>query len=114
MTEGTRALITKTLIKVRSALARRFNIQQDGQPTYDYPAWIELYEPRDILEAQKKADTLPYRPLISIIMPVYNTEARFLERAIESVREQAYSDWELCICGDGSTEPHVRPLLNAA
>ena len=42
------------------------------------------------------------RPLISIVMPVHNTDAAFLQAAIESVREQWYENWEICICDDAS------------
>lgn len=48
------------------------------------------------------------RPLVSIIMPVLNG-SRFLAEAVESVRAQSYSDWELLICDDGSTD-HTEEL----
>jgi glycosyltransferase involved in cell wall biosynthesis/uncharacterized protein YoxC len=55
------------------------------------------------------------KPLISVLMPTYNIEARFLKRAIDSVVHQVYSNWELCICDDGSTNPEtVNSLLNYA
>ncbi|TSJ77530.1 glycosyltransferase family 2 protein [Rariglobus hedericola] len=44
-------------------------------------------------------------------MPVYNTPARWLTRAIDSVRAQTYPYWELCIADDASTQPHVAKLL---
>jgi GT2 family glycosyltransferase len=44
-------------------------------------------------------------------MPVYNTEAQWLRRAIESVRGQLYPHWELCIADDCSTALHVRRIL---
>ena len=47
---------------------------------------------------------LAYQPLISIIVPVYNPEATFLRQAIESVLEQVYSNWELCLADDYSTK----------
>lgn len=40
--------------------------------------------------------------LISIIIPVYNVERRWLEAAVESVRRQTYPHWQLCIADDGS------------
>jgi GT2 family glycosyltransferase len=43
------------------------------------------------------------QPLISIIMPVYNVEPRWLEAAIRSVTQQIYPNWELCMADDGST-----------
>lgn len=42
-----------------------------------------------------------YQPLISIIVPLYNTPIRFLEELVDSVRMQTYSNWELCLA-DGT------------
>ena len=42
-------------------------------------------------------------PLLSIIMPVYNVE-RYLEQAVESVKAQTMTDWELIMIDDGSTD----------
>jgi GT2 family glycosyltransferase len=50
-------------------------------------------------------------PLISVLMPVYNPELKFLEEAIESVRGQSFVDWELCIADDHSSDTHVRSFL---
>jgi GT2 family glycosyltransferase len=46
-------------------------------------------------------------PLISILVPLYNTPEAFLRRCIESVREQTYSNWELCLADDASPSAHV-------
>jgi glycosyltransferase involved in cell wall biosynthesis len=54
---------------------------------------------------------LNYKPLISVIMPVYNTPEQFLREAIESVINQVYPDWELCIADDASTSSDIKPLL---
>jgi Glycosyl transferase family 2 len=51
-------------------------------------------------------------PMISIIMPVYNTSERLLREAIDSVRAQLYPHWELCIADDASTQPHVTRILD--
>ena len=50
-------------------------------------------------------------PLISILMPTYNTPERWLTLAIESVKNQLYSNWELCIVDDASTDPAVRQQI---
>ena len=55
---------------------------------------------------------LEARPLISFITPVYDTDPRWLRRAVKSVRAQAYPRWQLCICDDGSTNGATRQLLS--
>jgi glycosyltransferase involved in cell wall biosynthesis len=42
-------------------------------------------------------------PLISIVMPTFN-RADTIQRAVESIRAQYYSDWELLVIDDGSTD----------
>ncbi|MCK7513783.1 MAG: glycosyltransferase [Desulfobacterales bacterium] len=51
------------------------------------------------------------RPVISVVMPVYNPREDFLRAAIESVRRQLYPHWELCIADDASTAPLARRVL---
>ena len=48
-------------------------------------------------------EALPSRPLISVVMPTYETEPRHLREAIWSVATQEYPNWELVIVDDGST-----------
>ena len=45
-------------------------------------------------------------------MPVYNTPINFLKAAINSVSNQLYPHWELCIADDASTDPDIRNILN--
>ncbi len=53
-----------------------------------------------------------YRPLISIVMPVYNTELTLLKKAISSLFQQSYDRWELCICDDCSTSQETLAYLH--
>ncbi|MDQ1255052.1 MAG: hypothetical protein QG646_4331, partial [Euryarchaeota archaeon] len=55
---------------------------------------------------------LNYKPKISIIMPVYNVDQIWLKKAIDSVRNQLYDNWELCIADDASTKEHIKPILD--
>jgi O-antigen biosynthesis protein len=78
-----------------------------------YYQWLNNNLPReaDLRKMAETVEVLGYKPVISIIMPVFNTPERFLREAIESVLNQVYPYWELCIADDASTQPHVRPIL---
>ncbi|WP_122689184.1 glycosyltransferase, partial [Pseudomonas viridiflava] len=52
-------------------------------------------------------------PLISIIMPVYNPPLDFLREAVDSVKAQLYTNWELCLADDASTNPAVIEYLKS-
>ncbi len=46
---------------------------------------------------------LPRKPIISILMPVFNG-AEFLHRSIGSILKQTFTDWQLIVLNDGSTD----------
>ncbi|HYZ40734.1 MAG TPA: glycosyltransferase family 2 protein, partial [Stellaceae bacterium] len=50
-------------------------------------------------------------PVISVLMPVYETPPAYLRAAIESVRAQLYPHWQLCIADDASQSLEVRRIL---
>jgi GT2 family glycosyltransferase len=78
-----------------------------------YKIWLknnQLTEDQ-ICEMRRETSNFSYRPLISLIMPVYNTNKKLLRLAIESVNEQIYSNWELCIADDASTNEEIRKIL---
>ena len=62
-------------------------------------------------QALAEISTFAYKPLISVIVPVYNVEEKWLRLCVQSVSKQIYSNWELCIADDCSTAPHIRPFL---
>jgi glycosyltransferase involved in cell wall biosynthesis len=80
----------------------------------DYNVWIRRYdrlraEDRRLIRAQIAGFKNP--PLISVLLPVYNSNLKWLRRAIRSVQAQLYPHWELCIGDDASTQENVWPLL---
>jgi GT2 family glycosyltransferase len=56
-------------------------------------------------------ESLPHKPVISVLVPVYETPEKWLRLCIESVLNQQYPHWELCIADDCSKSPHVRQIL---
>lgn len=54
---------------------------------------------------------LPHKPVISVVVPVYNPEIPLLSAMIQSVQNQSYERWELCIADDCSNG-EVRNFLS--
>lgn len=78
-----------------------------------YDAYLAAHEVtaevrRRLYEA---AQSFSKRPLISVIMPVYNVAAGMLSSAVDSVRGQIYDNWELCIVDDASSRAETVALL---
>jgi GT2 family glycosyltransferase/2-polyprenyl-3-methyl-5-hydroxy-6-metoxy-1,4-benzoquinol methylase len=80
----------------------------------DYEQWIEKYEKPSLRPEliEQAIAGFAERPKISLVMPVYNPPPNLLDAAIASVRAQLYSDWELCVCDDASTNPLIRAALS--
>jgi len=80
----------------------------------DYQEWVRRYDtPGDkaIGVMKRQLDSLVCRPVVSVIMPTYNAQPDWLRQAVQSVKDQIYPHWELCIADDASPDPSVRPLL---
>jgi len=79
----------------------------------DYELWMIRNEPLEIelKQLSKEIRNFKYRPKISIIMPTWNTDQKWLKKAIESVINQIYPNWELCIADGSSTNPEVKKVL---
>ena len=70
-------------------------VARPQDPANAYQQWLDQEEP-------PVERALSRRPLISIVLPVHNPRPEWLQQAVESVRQQSYSCWQLCVCDDGS------------
>lgn len=101
------------ILKTAGIAGLKLKLFQDNSST-SYEDWVKKYD--TISEADRAAikahiEELPHKPLISVVMPTYNTDEKWLTAAIESVRAQLYQNWELCIADDNSSDPQVRKVL---
>ncbi len=85
---GPRGVLAKIDYKKRERLA----MKQFG--TASFPTKEQVDKERNTVFA--------YRPKISILVPLYNTDRQMLKEMIESVLVQTYEGWQLCLA-DGST-----------
>ncbi len=83
----------------------------------EYDRWIRLcdtLDEADRVEIGTHIARLALRPLISVVMPAYETPERLLHEAIASVRAQLYPNWELCVADDASPSDSVIAVLEKA
>src|SRR5262249_43577062 len=99
-THGTKAVLRK---------ARQFLTRQNRSVRYS--EWVSDVEAIREKRAVRLLEEVKNGPKISLLMPVYNVDAVWLEKAIDSVRAQRYANWELCIADDHSDKPHVHQIL---
>lgn len=77
----------------------------------DYKEWYENHRVLEKdLEEQKNVHFFK-EPLISIIVPIYNTPITFLRQMIDSVQQQSYAKWELCIGNASPEKQEIRQVL---
>ena len=96
-------------------LARAVGLQREEALLLDrqYQLWLARERHAfDRHEAKRRVDKLQYRPLISLLVPVFDPDRIWLEGALSSARAQLYPHWELCAVDDGSRRSHVRRLLH--
>ncbi len=120
MPAGARHRIRSQVKRVLSKHYDKLQRQVMGPPVPvadfgNYPVWsksnVALSQTdRDLI--LKDIEKMTEKPLIAVVMPVYNTDEDLLIEAIESVRSQLYTNFEFCIVDDNSSAPHVAPLLN--
>jgi len=95
---------------VRGAIFRE---PSDGDAG-DYARWIRCYDQLqrdDLKRICEQIAKFHYSPLVSVLLPVYNSNLKWLRRAILSVQKQLYPHWELCIVDDASTDRKIWPFL---
>ncbi|MCA1720561.1 MAG: glycosyltransferase [Actinobacteria bacterium] len=81
----------------------------------DWVAENDSLSDADRVAVRKHCAALPSSPLLSVVMPVYDTDDDALRACLDSVLAQLYPTWELCVVDDASPSPSVwRTLVDYA
>lgn len=67
----------------------------------NYAHWLRKHSAGALELGRQSREKMPFMPLLSIVVPLYNTPEKYLCELIDSVRKQSYKNWELCLA-DGS------------
>jgi len=116
-TEGLRhasaKILKKIYLKLNNSLADTDSSFQVFSLDIAYSKWLNKNYPRasDLHKMAEVLEIFSYKPIISVIMPVFDPPEQFLRAAIESVINQIYPYWELCIADDASTYLYVNSIL---
>lgn len=78
-----------------------------------YNSWLSKHKANEETLAAQAKTTFPHMPLISIIVPVYNPNPRHLCALIESVRNQSYANWQLCLANGSGDNMEICRILHA-
>lgn len=93
---GFRGLVFKTLERMHSPMLAYTD------------RYVQFLPSKEELEEQKKT-SFSYAPLISIVVPAYETPEVYLRELIGTVQAQTYTNWELCLA-DGSKSRQVAQM----
>jgi len=111
----TLCLFAKCLIFIKQngikATIKKVNAYNKKEKSHKPLASLDLYTllAKDKRLSQKNT-IFPKQIKISIVTPLYNTPKRFLKEMIQSVKNQTYGNWELCLA-DGSDNEHKNVKL---
>jgi len=94
-------------------LEERFRPAGGRSLNEQYRSWVQRRVPTEerVRSMREHADGFRYRPQISIAMLLRDPEPAYVTRAADSVREQLYDRWELCIATSDQTPPELREML---
>jgi GT2 family glycosyltransferase len=109
--------VRRRLMPILRYSSRFWRMQPADNSISDYRKWVAAFDTLDDGDRaaiRNQVAMLADCPMISIVMPVYNTPEPYLRAAITSVRAQIYPYWELCIADDASPSPHVATILEQA
>ncbi len=76
-----------------------------------YEEWIDRREPDEAELQRQRECRLPSEPMISLVAPLDATPVHLLIALLESVREQTFPNWELCIAGTSGQDKVIESVL---
>ena len=100
-THGVKALGSKAVLKVTNRKAAPIA----------YSDWIVKHLPSKDMLSRQRQEIFAINPKFSVVVPLYKTPEKYLDRLVECMQEQTYDNWELCLSdGSGASSPLTEKL----
>ena len=81
----------------------------------EYREWVvdkDSLSVEQLARQREQMSAFAEQPKFSIIIPSFETPIKFLARAVDSVRAQTYSNWEICLADDASKDRRLHAYLS--
>lgn len=106
----------KKMIRFAGKVFRYIGRKYFGGPQTEdlvYAKWRRKNMPKkkDFEVFEKKVKQFTHQPKFSIVIPVFRPNLNHFKQAIESINNQLYSNWEVCIADDNSKEEGLLSYL---
>lgn len=95
--------VFKTIRKVKSKIISNSEL--------DYEIWFNDHRATEAQLAEQRETKFRYSPKFSIIVPTYRTPEKFLKEMLDSVINQTYTNWELCVADGSENDDTVAEVL---
>ena len=84
-----------------------------AEPEDIYQKWIAANEPTEEELEEQRNHKFEHNPKISIIIPMYNTPVKFFGELVDSLINQTYTNWELCLAdGSNKENPELKDIYS--
>lgn len=81
-----------------------YDIRMETNPEQtEYQYWVKMHRVTAQELKRQRKHKFAWEPLISILIPLYNTDFLFLKEILDSVQKQSYENWELCLADASET-----------
>lgn len=77
----------------------------------DYERWLERHKITEAIREAQKETVFDEQPCFSIVVPLYKTQEKYLNELVESVKNQTYSNWELCLSDGSGADSPLKEIL---
>lgn len=106
--------LKKTIKRFFEKIVEKFlNSKREKIEQENYLKWIQNNEPTSTQLEEQRNFKFEYEPKISVIVPMYNTPKKYFIELVDSLKEQTYKNWELCLAdGSGEKADFIDEIIN--